>query len=166
MKLVEQLPKKYDIKLITDTWNDIKSQLTEDDWFDTGNGFKVSIQHKGVASYTEGCGWMLDSESDYIYINPLFKDTIFEEIINDFGGFRARMLVMNSKSVYAVHQDRGKRIHLAIESNDSSFFVFPKDEEVYHIPVDGHLYKVDTSKFHTFFNGHWSETRTHMAFGI
>ena len=118
--MVKKLSNNYDILRIKKEWKNIESQLTPDHWWDSN---QIMIQHKGEVSYTKGCGTSYNMD-EYIYkfINPLFKGTVFEEIINEYDGYRARILKMGPKTVYSLHQDWGKRIHLAITTNDSSYF--------------------------------------------
>ena len=163
MKLVKQMPIQYDIERIHKEWNDIRTKLNPNDWF---NETQVSIHHSGDINYIDGCGWKYEGEENFIHINPLFKGTIFEEIIKDHDGYRARILLIKPLALYTMHQDWDKRMHLAIETNDSSFFIFPKDDQVHHIPVDGHLYETDTSKFHTYINAHPKKERIHMVFNV
>ena len=162
--MVKKLSSNYDISRIKKDWKNIESKLTPDHWW---GSTQIMIQHNGKVDYTKGCGTSYNmDEYSFKFINPLFKGTVFEEIINEYGGKRARILKMNPKSVYSIHQDWGKRIHLVISTNESSYFIFPHDNQVYHIPMDGYLYEADTSKHHTFINAHQSLERIHMVFCI
>ena len=173
--LIKKLVKQYDSQRILLEWNNIK---TLNHWH---NNNQMSIHHRGEISYTDGCGSLyydfdLDGnkikkdiiidEKDYKYINPIFKGTIFEEIIKEHKGYRARLMVIKPKSIYTIHFDYGERMHLAISTNDSSYFVFPEHNYIEHIPNDGHLYKVNTAEKHTFFNADLKLDRIHMVFCI
>ena len=65
---------------------------------------------------------------------------------------RFRIMIMNPMSCYNLHVDPTKRYHFVIETNKSNFFVFPEDNESCHIPCDGNMYLIDTTKPHTFVN--------------
>ena len=100
-------------------------------------------------------------EVDYKNINPMFSNTPFEEIMNDVGAVRTRIMRMITHTCYSVHQDKAPRYHMALETNPDAFFVFPDTKEIYHIPADGYVYEVDTTLKHTFVNA--GADRTHLV---
>ena len=168
--LIKKMDKHYDIEKIILEWNNI---YRLNHWH---NNNQIAIQHSGEVSYTDGCGyWSGQEENDYKYINPIFEGTIFEKIIKEFNGYNARIMLMKPKSVYSIHKDSSIRMHLAILTNLSSYFVFPEDNHVEHIPADGHIYTVDTTKKHTVFNSDLKSddgkllvpsNRIHMVFSV
>jgi hypothetical protein len=174
--LIKKLDKQYDLQRILLEWNNIKNL---EHWH---NNNQMSIHHRGEISYTDGCNSLyydfdgvkgtrtkkdiIRNSRDYKHINPIFKGTIFEEIIEEHKGWRGRLMIMKPKTVYTVHHDASERMHLPISTNDSSYFVFPENNHVEHIPANGYLYKVNTTETHTFFNADIKLDRIHMVFCV
>jgi hypothetical protein len=91
------------------------------------------------------------SEKEYSEINPLFQNTIFEDIINQFNLYRTRLMWINPYSCYSIHMDVSKRIHIPLITNPSCLFIFPNVPNIVHIST-GNVYIVDTTKMHSFCN--------------
>lgn len=89
-------------------------------------------------------------ENEYNLLNPLFKDTIFEEIINKYKLVRSRLMWIERKTCYSLHSDPSKRLHVPIITNENCYFLFPKND-MYHLKL-GSVYVVDTTKLHSFCN--------------
>ena len=64
-------------------------------------------------------------------------------------------------STYSVHQDKAPRLHLALDTHPNAYFFWPEHKEFVHIPADGFVYWVDTTKPHTFVNA--GPDRTHLV---
>jgi len=60
----------------------------------------------------------------------------------------ARLLKLNSAESYTAHADPDDRIHLAITTNPNSYLIDLDDNKLYHLPVDGEVWHMDTSKMH------------------
>lgn len=114
------------------------------------------------------------TEHEYTEINHLIPDTLkatlldFAESQNIKLG-RVRIMRLMSKRGLTVHRDTSVRYHLVLKTNIDSFFGFrdfnSKDGSVancYHVPGNGHFYKVDTTKFHFVYNGGKTE-RIHIV---
>ena len=100
-------------------------------------------------------------EKDFIYFNNEFKDTIFYDISLKFSG-RMRLHVLSSKTCYWMHLDPNIiRYHFAIFTNDNCFILY-KNKNHYHIPADGHCYKMDARIDHTALNA-GKENRIHLV---
>jgi len=165
--------RKYDIERIKSEWKDIERKLKERGevfWNDT----QLMVQNNGEGEhYQNGAGNIWDGkkemdEKKFIHTNSLFKDTIFEEILNEWNGYRARILWLAPKSLYSLHHDPTGRVHLVIETNESTFFVFPREKPpvIEWLPDNGHLYLCDTKRPHTYINAHSFQRRLHMVFCI
>ena len=89
------------------------------------------------------------------------EGTVFADIIRDVDGERSRIMEMNSYTTYSVHKDKSPRYHLALTTNPNAYFIFPTLNEIMHIPADGCLYEVDTTKPHSFVN--CGPDRTHLV---
>ena len=84
------------------------------------------------------------------------------------------MKVMSVWQGTSVHIDPTKKSHLALNTNPNAYFIFPKNPieqtateainipgEIIHIPADGYVYTVDTTKPHMFVNA-GEGSRTHL----
>jgi hypothetical protein len=82
-------------------------------------------------------------------IKDEFINTPIGEVLTSLGPIgQARLLCLESAESYTAHADPDDRIHLAIETNPYSFLVDITDNCLYHVPVDGQLWHMDTGKIH------------------
>jgi len=132
---------------------------------------QLSVQHSAetkLNKIVDGIGSAYDYKNynilNYNILNDFFKNTIVEEIVKEYTLYRTRILQLNYKECYSVHQDGEKRIHIPIKTNPKSFMVFPEDNEVFHLQ-EGNIYLVDTTHYHTYLNGA-KEARIHFVGGI
>ena len=74
-------------------------------------------------------------EREFTIVNPTFQGTIFEKICFDLKAHRGRLMKLMSKTAYSIHRDRAPRVHIAIDTNPDSMFLFPDQEnkQIYHI---------------------------------
>jgi hypothetical protein len=93
-------------------------------------------------------------------INPLFKNTPFEEIIKEYDMRRTRLMWVMPFSCYTIHIDIGARIHIPLITNPECYFVF-KESGLTHLSA-GKIYWTDTRKLHTFINCS-KEPRLHIV---
>ena len=93
---------------------------------------------------------------------PEFKNTPIGNLLDSLGNIgQARLLCLESAESYTAHADPDDRMHLAIVTNPYSFLVDVSDNHLYHLPVDGQLWHMDTGKIHVAAN--WgSRTRIHL----
>lgn len=96
-------------------------------------------------------------ESDYNTITPLFKGTIFEEIINSapFPYYRTRIFMLRPKGCFRIHKDMYYKFHLPIITGPGCMWVFPDTSrsQSIHCPATGDNYYIDTRVPHTAING-------------
>ena len=121
-----------------------------------------------VNPYTDGAGENRDKkdriikvQSEYTVLNEVYGGTVFAEMIQDVGGERSRIMHMQPRTSYFVHQDKTPRYHLALITNPNAYFIFPTLNQIMHIPADGYLYEVDTTLPHSFVN--CGPDRTHLV---
>lgn len=76
--------------------------------------------------------------------------------------YRARIMVLDSRSCYSWHKDQTQRLHLAVSTNEHCRMVFESGS--YHIPADGYWYLTDTCQYHSAFNG-GLKSRVHIVVG-
>jgi hypothetical protein len=117
---------------------------------------QAGLQYRnGDDPWTSAVGKMsgrLNSCNEYNFdqLNPFFKGTVFERIIDELGFYRARLMWVYPFTCYTMHRDTSRRIHVPLISNEHCYFVF-KNMAPVHLEV-GKVYITDTRKFHTFMN--------------
>lgn len=82
-------------------------------------------------------------------VKPEFIGTPLGNVLESLGDIgQARLLTLVSGDTYTAHYDPDDRIHLAITTNPYSYLVDLDDQKMYHLPVDGHVWYMDTGKLH------------------
>jgi len=166
--LVKQTNWSYDLDKCLLEWKLIQSGLGDALWSDA-EGFRdqTSLQrsNKFVNNpYLDGVGSIIRTNnvtSDFIILNEVYEDTIFDDVIRDTRGVRARIMIKQMHTTYSVHYDNTPRYHMALITNPDAYFIFPTLNEIIHIPADGFVYEVDTTIPHSFVN--CGEDRTHLV---
>lgn len=138
-----------DINEIQSTYRVLEPSIV---WNEIIKGEQTSVQFlSGDNPWHSSTGSSKGHETAYCEIVPLFKDTIFEEIVQKYKLFRSRLMWLNPWSCYSMHRDASYRIHIPIFTNDQCFFVF-KDNGCKMLD-EGKVYLVDTTRYHTAMNG-------------
>lgn len=136
-------------QLILDTYNGIEKNIV---WTTYNNKSKqAGLQYKDNEDpWSSAVGKSAGEELSYRNINPLFKDTIFEEIINKYNLLRTRLMWVSPYSCYSMHSDTTPRIHIPLITNAECYFVFRKG--IISNLKQGSVWWVDTRSTHTFMN--------------
>lgn len=93
---------------------------------------------------------------------PEFVGTPLGNVLELLGNpGEARLLKLDSAESYTAHSDPDDRIHLAIITNTYSYLMDLDDDKIYHLPADGELWEMDTSKMHVAAN-FGSRPRIHL----
>lgn len=80
---------------------------------------------------------------------PEYHDTPLGHVLENLGPIgEARLLKLTSSETYTAHGDPDDRYHLALTTNPFCYLIDFNTEKLYHIPVDGKLWLMDTSKIH------------------
>jgi hypothetical protein len=159
-KLIKILD-KIDIEPILKSYNELEHNIH---WVDYPTTRQAGLQYRaGNDPWLDAVGSsranFTKSWYENVFINPYFKDTIFEEIIVKCGMTRARLIWVKPFSCYSFHVDNEPRLHIPLITNNQCFFVF-KEIPIYHMKP-GNLYWANTTKFHTFINCS-TEPRLHL----
>jgi len=105
-------------------------------------------------------------ETDFIETCDIFKDTYFEELIENISKhykvYRGRFLKSLHKTCLTYHTDPSPRLHVPIYTNENCMMII--DDKVYRLPF-GNTYVVDTTMPHTALNASKHE-RVHLVFCI
>ena len=158
---------QYDIEQVKWEYDNLFLHRNTPDWYESegGGGTQLCLQsyNNDTDPYTNGCGSMsrFPDRTEYMYntLNPIFKNTVFEDIAKSH--FRARFMKMIMHTTYSVHADKAPRLHLAIDTHDDAYFFWPEHKEFVHIPLDGYMYWIDTTEKHTFVNA--GPDRVHLV---
>jgi hypothetical protein len=121
-------------------------------WTDYGHkGKQAGLQYRtDEDQWASAVGKSKEKETEYINLNPVFKDTIFEEIINKYKLLRTRLMWVGPYACYSMHKDQTPRIHVPIITNPECYFVF-KNGTIQHMLTNS-IYWADTTQYHTFMN--------------
>lgn len=138
-----------DVKPILSNYAELESVLQ---WADYGTkSSQVGLQYKDNDDpWTSAVGKSQGQELAYANINPAFKDSVFEELINKYNLKRTRLMWVGPWSCYSMHKDETPRIHIPLITNPECYFVF-MDGVVEHMAI-GAVYWADTRQRHTFMN--------------
>ena len=151
--------KKIDHEEILNEYRKIESGIQ---WIDYGHkGKQAGLQHKKDEDvWSSAVGKNSGNETDVSILNPYFKNTIFESIINEYDLKRTRLMWSGPFSCYSMHNDDSPRIHIPLITNVNCYFLFRNDSPE-HMPA-GKVYWVNTRRRHTFINCS-EEWRLHLV---
>lgn len=92
--------------------------------------------------------------AEHLYMNSIFKNTIWEETLMKLPGKigRARIMIMNPGKGLDQHRDLEMRWHLALFTDPGCIAYDVESDTQYHIPADGYFYKLDARKLHRVYN--------------
>ena len=121
-------------------------------WTNFGHSGKQSgLQFKDNEDHwTSAVGPSSGNELLSCNLNPFFKGTVFEDIINEYKLYKTRLMWVGSKTCYSMHRDETPRIHIPIITHPDCYFVF-RTGMLQHLSTDN-VWWVDTTKTHTFIN--------------
>jgi len=104
-------------------------------------------------------------ETKYSFINKDLSGSILEKTILKYNAFRTRIMCMPPRRCYSVHSDLTKRIHIPVITNDQCWMVWPLEGFCFQL-LQGRVYMTDTTKQHSFFNGHETLNRIHIVMSV
>jgi len=171
-ELVKKFESNFDLYKMIDC---LETVVAKTPWHSKENQIAIQVKdgstdwHDGLgkASVQTDKGWEeAVNEQEYTHIHPELKGSYFDEILQSlpFKPVRARLMRLIPKRCYSTHYDFTGRYHLAIITSRHAHFVFVKDQKIIHVPADGCLYYVNTTKMHTALNGD-TEDRIHLVIG-
>ena len=138
----------YNIEPLLISYYNIEKDLV---WTDYGNKKQVGLQFKDLEDpWASAVGTSKGNELTYTNLNSIFKDTVFEEVINKYNLIRTRLMWVSPMTCYSMHKDSTPRIHIPMITNPECYFVF-KQGIIQHMPV-GSVYWTNTVNLHTFMN--------------
>jgi len=137
------------INTLLDCYSKMESNIA---WTEYGHkGKQTGLQYKvGEDPWTSAVGRSNGGELEYTNLNLFFKDTPFEELINQYKLKRTRLMWVNPYACYSMHQDQTPRLHIPLITNSNCYFVFKHAKPV-NLAI-GNIYRVETRVPHTFIN--------------
>jgi hypothetical protein len=163
---------------------DLKESIKDLDW---GNGNQICItttpEHPNDYHFGAGSLYMKmeptqtgeiksslkdnpPTENDFTEIVTCFKDTVFEEIVNELRKYyvvgRVRLMRSEPKSTLSWHWDDTIRLHYPIETHEGCFMII--GSEIKHLE-ENKWYETNTLPKHTAFNGSFKH-RTHLVVNV
>jgi hypothetical protein len=154
-----ELLDNVDITPILECYKDLEDGIY---WAEYPNGKQSGLQYtEGNDPWTDAVGRLKPNQKwkTDVHLNPYFKDTVFEELIEKYKITRTRLLWLKPYSCYSMHKDDTPRIHIPLITNDKCYFVF-KDKGCFNLP-EGGVYWVDTREYHSAMNCS-AEWRLHL----
>lgn len=141
--------KSINEQAVLESYNCIEEKLV---WTNYGHkGRQTGLQYKDSEDvWTSAVGKSQGEELKYTAINPFFKDTIFEQLINDYDLKRTRLMWVGPYACYSMHEDETPRIHIPLITNPECYFLF-KSGAMTNLRK-GYVWWVDTRLTHTFIN--------------
>ena len=155
--MIFQIMSSVDHTALLNEYTNIEKDIQ---WSEYPNGKQAGLQYLYSDPWNDAVGRMKPSDDwSKCILNPFFKNTVFEEIINEFGLKRTRLMWLKPRSCYSMHRDDSPRLHIPLITNEQCFFVF-KDYGLFEMPI-GNAYKVDTRETHSAMNCS-TEWRLHL----
>lgn len=184
MKFIEKLDFTADIEKMREDLNALLQQISwpEEDIHKKLPGGQLGITYRPGAEnvwldasgslYDKEAGKFISTESDFTEMNPLVG-SYTQEILKQLSYYtgkkfgRIRYMRQQSKRGLSIHRDFEQRYHFVLYTNPNALFgETVNDNELaakcYHVPANGHFYKVDTTRDHFVYNGGW-EDRVHLV---
>lgn len=158
----------------------LDSVLTMTDW---GVENQIGLSHRKIVNgniwkdcvgslYDRETGVDLANEQEFSELNeniPEYLKSKLEElaVAENINLGRIRFMRLQSKTGLTVHADTSVRYHLVLKTNPHAYIAHTfhaghVSALCFHIPADGHFYKVDTTKHHFVYNG-GLEPRIHLV---
>lgn len=158
---------------------DLETILTKTSW---GFEKQIGLTYRPGATnlWKDSTGSLYDrknkveliKENEFTEFN---KDTpeYLTSLLDNFAKFqnieigRARFMCLEPKKGLTVHSDNSERYHLVVATNENSYIANTmKSSQIaaicYKLPVDGFMYRVDTTKEHFVYNG-GDDNRIHLV---
>lgn len=157
LKIIE----KINVEELADSYYKLEKDIIWGEDF-SSKGKQAGLQYRDEDDkWSSAIGKSKGNELFYDKLNPYFKGTMFENLINKYSLKRTRLMWLNINSCYSFHRDETPRIHIPIISNDQCFFIFKLGLIKYLEP--GNVYWVNTKLEHTAMNGSLGQNRLHLV---
>ena len=156
--------KKYDFQIDLERLKEETERLL----FDSSTGkyrTQMSLQTNGTTDWDSSTGTREGiDEAQWDQIHPELAGTWWDNFLKSFPFklYRARLMTMHPRTCYSIHTDMNPRIHIAIKTHRQARFIFTVPPSNTHLPADGSVWWIDTTKEHSAMNGSM-EDRIHLV---
>ena len=165
---------KFDIEKLREAYE----QLLEVVSYSQGmvNGMLLTKMSNGVSEDPRGIFWVTNKEGIeeqrekkvdenlYTELRPEIKNTYFEKVYNKlcerFVLGRVRILLLEPRKCLSFHRDPQPRLHIPLISQPGALTIV--NNFCTHMPPDGSVYYMNTTKYHSALNGS-EENRIHLV---
>lgn len=160
--MIESLIKnisQIDLSVMLDFYRNIENSIVWSN-FDK-KGKQAGLQFfSGIDYWSNATDRVNVPSRKFLNMNPFFKSSPFEEVINKFQMKRSRLMWLDSWSCYTFHKDDSPRIHIPLITNSNAYILF-RSGLIYHLSP-GSVYWVNTKEEHSAMNGS-EEPRLHLV---
>lgn len=104
-------------------------------------------------------------QTSFRTFNPRLRGSYLENLWRNFPFpvGRVRLMMLTQKHSYSLHRDAEPRFHIAVHTHPDCYLIYRNSPQWYHVPADGHLYRVESDHPHSAIN--CSDTlRVHLVF--
>lgn len=164
-------------------WSDNNQIALTCTYYEADGGCSLQQKAHGAATkQSRQDGEIHFSDSDYPVFISEFANTYFHKVWEDMmaevedGVCRMRLMRLEHKGCLSFHEDFCVRYHIPIITNPRAFFFMNESGKFpipsndirlgalasYHLPADGGVFEVDTTRDHTVYNG-GREERIHLV---
>lgn len=132
---------------------------TEKLLFDSSTGkyrTQMSLQTNGTSDWDSSTGTREgQDEGQWDQIHPELAGSWWDSFLKSFPFklYRTRLMTMHPRTCYSIHSDSNPRIHIPIVTHRQARFIFTTPPAIRHLPADGSVWWVDTTKEHSAMNG-------------
>jgi len=140
------------------------------------NGMLLTKMSNGASEDLRGIFWITNKEGIeearekkvdenlYTELRPEIKNTYFEKVYDKLSEHfvlgRVRILLLEPRKCLSFHKDPEPRLHVPIISQPGALMIV--DDFCTHMPADGTVYYMNTTKYHSALNGS-EENRIHLV---
>lgn len=145
-----QIIDQIDTSQLETAYHELESKILWEDYLHKGK--QSGLQYKTDADpFLSAVGRNFGFEQDFNLINPLYQNTIFEQVIKKYNLYRTRFIWLGSNACYTFHKDTTPRVHIPIITNPHAYLIF-KNSIMQNLKI-GQVYWTDTRLEHTAING-------------
>jgi hypothetical protein len=168
IQIINELNLHYDVARL---WNDCRSIIETWGWGELG---QIGLTHQPgvidpVRQIFNGVGSLSRispalQERHFTDLNEVCYGTYIEEVYRSlpYKIGRFRLMRVQPRRCYSIHCDSSMRLHLPLITNPSALMLFPDDNKILHLPADGRIFLIDTTRRHSAMNG-GLEDRYHLV---
>jgi len=117
---------------------------------------QISLQTDGTDDWDNSTGSHPNQdEGQWNKLHPKLVGSWWEEFFKSLPMqvFRSRIMIMPPRVCYSIHKDLNPRLHIAVKTDFQARFIFMHPPEIVFIPLDSHIWRIDTREDHTAING-------------